>query len=432
MSIALGALLGSQRESIIKRSKVINYAGFRSFIFLALMGYLLGYLSKNIFDSFIILYIGFFGVFSLAITTYIISYSNKRKIESITGEVALLITFLIGLLISLGYYYFSITLSIIITTILFFTDAIHKFVGDLNDKEIFATLKFAIIAFVILPLLPNKDYTLFDFPIISDIMKSQSLISHDIIMQLNVFNFYNIWLMVVFVSAIGYAGYILMRTIGARKGIIMTGFLAGFMSSTAVTSSFALRSKKMKILVSPLVIGTIIACSTMFIRILFEVLIIYPGVFGEIFLLFTIMGIVGYITAIYFYRKEKKKHNEKVHVSSPFTLGPALKFGFLFMFVLLISKLFTLLFGSSGIYLVSFFSGVADVDAITISLLNLARDSQISDSTAVIGIVLASLSNTLFKGGLAYYLGSKEFGIKIVLSFLIILIVGVLLSLMFF
>lgn len=426
LSVALGALVGAQRESKLQKKESIDFAGFRSFTLISVLGFFLGFLSLEILKDNSLIFIGFFGVFALIISTYILQSLKKKKIETITSEVSGIIVFLVGLLVSLNQYYLAISLAISTTAILLFGDSMHKFAKNLKDAELFATLKFGIIAFVILPLLPNKNYSPLDIPLIGDFLLNQETISQDLLLQLDVFNLYHTWLIVVFISAIGYLGYILMKTIGARKGILTTGFLAGLMSSTAVTSSFAIESKNLKLLTSPLIVGTIIASSTMFIRILFEVFLIYPPLLFDIFLIFVIMGTTGYITSIYFFRKEVKVQENKIKVDSPFSLGPALKFGLFFLVITFFSKLFSILFGSSGIYLLAFFSGVADVDAITITLLTLLKQGEITNNVAIYGIVLASLANTLFKGGIAYYLGSKEFSKGVIISFSIIILVGII------
>jgi len=430
LAAVLGALVGMQRESKLQRSKKTDFAGFRAFTFLSLFGFLLGYLSIDVFENLNLLYIGFVGILGLIVASYIMSAPKIKKIESVSSQISAILTFVVGLFVSLGQYYLAIALAISITTILVFGEALHRFAGSLQEQEIFATLKFGIIAFVILPILPNKNYTLLDLPGIGYLFSNQDLISKELLIQLDVFNFYHIWLMVVFISAIGYSGYILMKTVGARKGVIITGFLAGFMSSTAVTTSFAIDSKTINKLTSPLVIGTVIASSTMFIRIIFEVAIINPALLPSLTLLLLLMGVVGYLSAGYIYLKKQDYTYKEVKVDSPFSLGPALKFGFFFMAILVFSKLFSILFGEKGIYLLAFLSGVADVDAITITLLNLAKTENISIFTAQFGILLAALANTLFKGGIAYYLGSKNFFRGVAWCFSAIIVSGILL--MFF
>ena len=148
----------------------------------------------------------------------------------------------------------------------------HQFAKKIKMKELGDTLKFAIIAFVILPFLPNKGYG-----------------------PLEMFNPYLIWLMVVFISGISFVGYIAMKRFG-EKGIELTGILGGLASSTAVTTSFAARSKKNKTIVNALVVGVVLANSVMLIRIMIEVFVINRNLFLELILPLSILFILSLIS----------------------------------------------------------------------------------------------------------------------------------------
>ena len=217
-----------------------------------------------------------------------------------------------------------------------------------------------------------------------------------------------------------------MKTIGAERGILVTGFLGGFMSSTALTSSFSIESKRYNNLSWPLGVGVVIASSVMFFRMLFEVMVLNPELFFGIFFSLGLMGSIGIILAIYlFFRKDKNsKRVKNMEIDSPFSLKPALKFAGLFMAVLFVTKLLTLIFGNSGIYLISFISGITDVDAITISLSKLALEGSISNSAAQFGMIIAAFANTFFKAGIAYFLGSKKFFRVVLLAFSFIVFIG--------
>ncbi len=425
-SILLGALIGSQREIRQQKFKINDFAGFRTFTLISLFGYLIGFISKELIKDYNLFIISIIGIFFLLFIAYRSISKMYPENVSMTTEISALITFILGFLISHDLYHLSITIAIIISSILYLGTTLHNFTKKLNDGEIFATLKFAIISLVILPLLPNKNYTLLNMPFIEKIFNSQNLISHQLLEQLDVFNFYEIWLMVVFISGIAYVGYILMRVIGAEKGIELTGLLGGLISSTAVTSSFSIESKRLNYLSYPLAIGVIIACSTMFFRIIFEVLVLNPNLLFGITILLGSMGLVGYISAFYLYKKTRLSHVKTIKFDSPFTIGPAIKFSFLFLSVIFISKLSSILFGNSGIYFVSFLSGISDVDAITISLSNLAKIGSIPNITAQTGILIAAFANTIVKGGIAYYFGSKKFSKIIMGVFGIILLIGII------
>jgi len=423
----LGALYGVQREIRKQNEKKQDFAGLRTFTLISLFGYLIGFLSFGYFKNIYLFLVSLIGLFSLAITAYkIMSKKHGKDILSILSEILTIFSFLTGILISLNFIYEAIILSVTIVTILFLGEKMHLFAKNLTREEIFGGLKFIIISVVMLPILPNKNYSPMDLTFISTLAEKSTFISGEFLAQLNVFNFYHLWLMVVFVSGIAFIGYILTKTIGAKKGIILTGFLGGFMSSTALTTSFAIESKKTPKLIYPLTVGIIIACSTMFFRILFEVSVLNFDLMLSLFLPLIIMGIVGYITAYYFYKKidTKKINIQREDLKSPFTIKPALGFGFIFLAVMFFSKLFTLTLGNSGIYILSFLSGITDVDAITISLAGLTKTSSVTNTVASIGIVLAAISNTIFKAGFCYILGNKKLFKMISYSFGIILIIG--------
>ena len=426
LSSLLGALIGSQREVRQQQFNVKDFAGFRTFTLISIFGFLLGVISIYILKNYDIVLIGIFGIFAILILAYRALSKIYPNNISATTEISALITFLIGFLVSENFYLFSITITIFVATILYLGTRLHKFSKKLKETEIFATLKFAIISLIILPLLPNKDYTLLNMPYVGKIFSSQKLISLSLLSKINVFNFYHIWLMVVFISGISYVGYILMKTIGAEKGIQVTGFLGGLMSSTAVTSSFSIESKDLNYLSIPLAVGIIIACSTMFFRIIFEVLVLNYEMVGGIVIVLSIMGLVGYGLGYYLFKKNKMNHVKKIDFNSPFTIIPAIKFSIFFLVVLFLSKLFSILYGSNGIYLLSFFSGLSDVDAITISLSNLAKSGGVPILTAQIGVIIAAFTNTAVKGGIAYYFGSKKLSKKIIYVFSIVFVVGFL------
>lgn len=416
-SLFLGAIVGLQREMRIQKEDILDFAGFRTFSFVSLFGFLVTYIDINFFENNLFLLLSFFGIFLLDITFYYRTSIISKNIGA-TTNISFLLTFLLGVFVGFEMYYISIVLTIIMVSILFLGNKLHNFSKKLTKNEVFASIKFAIISLVILPFLPNYNYTLLEIPFINSLILSQTLFSIDILQQLDVFNPYKIWLMVVFISSISFIGYILIKTVGANKGIIITSFLGGVASSTATTLSFAIESKKSKYLKIPLIAGTAIACTIMFVKVLIEILVINSEILDNLFLPFLVIIILGISISFYTFKKNKIDSVKNIKVVSPFTLIPALKFGFFFLFIIFISQLFAIIYGSKGIYLVSFFSGLADVDAIVISLLYLAKSGEISVLTAQISIVIASLSNTFVKIFLTYWFGSKDFfeGVLLILG----------------
>lgn len=392
IALALGALVGLEREYARYRRKAQSYAGIRTYPLIALFGALAAYLGATISPW--ILLISLFLMGGIIVVAYFAVNEQVHKYVGATSEMAGFITFFLGVLVYYNEVVLATTLAVIMTIILYARSVLHNFARKMEKKELVDTLKFAVIAFVILPFLPDRNYGPFGF-----------------------FNPHQIWLMVVFISAISFAGYLTLKWLG-EKGITLAGLLGGVASSTATTLSFSERSKKEKSIFVALALGVILANLAMFVRLLVLVFAINSSLFWKILPATMVMVLLTSIFS-YFLWKKAKKVKAKVRLSSPLKVGPALKFAAFYAIIVGLTKIAHVYFSARGIYLLSFFSGFADVDPIAISLAQLAN-STIALKVAQDGILIAMLTNILAKGGIAYWLGGKEFG-RIVLSFFLIL-----------
>lgn len=398
ISFAIGALIGTERER--KQLQIKEFAGIRTFMLIAVFGTASAFLSV-FYPNFII--IAFLGLVVMVGLSYI-AVTRENGDIGITTEVTAIITFILGALCFTNEGLLIVPiLAIIITTLLAVKPYLHGFARKISQKEIMNTLKFLIIAFVILPLLPDQTFG-----------------------PLNVFNPYQTWLIIVFISGISFAGYILMKFIGAERGISATGIIGGLVSSTAVTTAMAARVKESDLLIRASVFATVIASSMMFLRVLFEVSVINIELIGLLALPMLSMGLLGIGLGLLAWRTTKvRKVGEDLKFKNPFSLRPALIFGLLFVVILFASKIAEIYFGNSGLYITSIISGVADVDAITISLALLAKNT-ISPDVAVTAITLAAISNTIIKFFIAMFFGTRKFGYIIGAIFTIIIFIGLL------
>jgi uncharacterized membrane protein (DUF4010 family) len=395
IALALGALIGIERE---RKKEGTEFAGVRTFILIAILGTLSAYLSQD-FPYFWM--VSFAGLVVLVGLSYLVT-TRKNDDVGITTEIAALLTFVLGMFcFSDEGMLLAPIFAIIITTLLAIKPHLHQFAHKVSEKELINTLKFLIIAFVILPLLPDE-----------------------VMGPLAVFNPFQIWLMVVFISAISFTGYILMKFIGPERGLGVTGIVGGLVSSTAVATSMAARVKESGLLMKAAVFATVVASSMMFLRMLFEVSVINPTLLPQLSAPMLVMGVLGIILGIFVWRRtEVRQMDADLKLDNPFSLKPALIFGALFLAILFLSKIANIYLGSSGVYLASIISGVADVDAITISMALLAPDT-ISNNTAVTAITLAAISNTFFKFLIALFLGTRKFGRNIGIIFLVVILAG--------
>jgi uncharacterized membrane protein (DUF4010 family) len=421
IAIFIGAMIGLQREYIQQHKKAKNFAGIRTFIFITLLGAILGYLSVNFNSIWIIL--GFIFASVMSLLAYFLIYKNSRDVSG-TTEVSFVIAYLLGAMATTGHLELAVVFGILTTTFLTLKRTLHAIAKKMDSKELVAMVEFALIAFVVLPFLPNVNYSPADIPGLAQIMNSVG-VSTSFLSQIDVFNFHTIWLMVIFIAGINLAGYFLAKIFGSKKGYGITGFIGGIFSSTAVTISMAGESKKIKKW-EAVFIATVIAAGIMFIRVLFEVSILNFHLLPILVIPLLSMTGVSFVIAFIAYKSKSnsKEKLDKVELEQPFALLPALKFGGFFALILFLSKFMQILFGKTGIYLTSFFSGLADVDAITLTMSNLSKMGSVKPLTATTAIIIAVMSNTLVKAGIAYFAGSKKFGRAVLLSLLFIIIFG--------
>lgn len=428
VAIFLGALIGLQREYTQQHLNYKSFAGFRTFILVAFLGSILGYLTKSFDSTWVIL--GFVATVLFAVSAYFVLYKNSKNVSG-TTEIAFILTYILGVMATTGNSELAVVFGIIIATFLTFKERLHGIAKRLESKELVGMIEFALIAFVVLPFLPNKNYSPLDIPGLGNVLTGLGA-SSKFLSQLDIFNLHTIWLMVIFIAGINLVGYFAVKLIGSKRGYGIIGFVGGLVSSTAVTLSMAEESKENKKVFHPFLLATIIASSVMFIRVIFEVAVVNSLLLPSLVLPMGVMAILGFGIAFMFYKRKnkKKKEVEEVELKQPFALGPALKFGGFFVLILFLSKLTQILFGKIGIYFTSLFSGLADFDAITLTMSNLSKTGEIGSTVATIAIILAVASNTLVKAGIAYFMGNKKFGRIVFGIFSLILLVG--LAVLFF
>jgi len=321
----------------------------------------------------------------LILVGYLTSAAQDGDIGQ-TTELAALVVFLAGGLAVAGDLALAAAVGVTITTLLVVKPYTRKLAANLDRDDVYATVKFAILALLVLPILPTETYGPSPFNVVSP---------------------FRVGLMVLFISGLSFVGYALMHFAGPRRGIVMTGVLGGLVSSTAATLSFSERSREAEELARPLALGLLLAWTIMFARVMIEVAAINPSLLPEVWPAVLSGGIAGLGAATYLYLREPDRREvEGGEFDNPFSLRPALQFGLLYGAILIVSKAASEYFGDVGVYVSAVVSGVADVDAITLSMAELSLgDGDIGDATAGNAIALAAATNTLFKGGMVLVIG---------------------------
>lgn len=422
-AIIIGALIGIEREVEQIKKGVEDFAGLRTFIFISLLGAILGQLSINL-NNYSLVVIGFLSFALIAIAAYVMTSLKKKKIGA-TTEITSLLVFSLGIMCVTGFAQLAIAITVIIMAFLAIKKVIMKPIKSIHFEDLYATVEFALVALVVLPLLPNKAYTPLDIPILGTIMQALP-INQELIAQLDALNPYKIWLMVVLVSGISYAGYILIKIIGPNKGIGVSGMIGGIISSTAVGIAMTKESKAGKNVADACAFGVIFSSSTAFLKVIILIVAVNTALFISLSPWLLLLAAGGYLAGLFIIIK--KKHPSKdLGFKSPFAILPAIKFGLMFGFIIFLTKLFSLLFGNAGVYTVSLISGFVGMNAITLSIASLLSTASITMQTAMKGIIVALIANTIFKLGYSWFMGERVFAIKVTKGLSAILAGGIFL-----
>jgi uncharacterized membrane protein (DUF4010 family) len=315
----------------------------------------------------------------------------------LTSSVAMVLTYLLGLMSVLLSPSEAVACAVLAALLMGLKGKIQQGMLFLSETEFHATLRFLLISLVLLPVLPNQEMG-----------------------PLNAFNPFKIWLMVVVIAGISFSGHFAVRLLGTRSGLVLTSMLAGLASSTALTLQFARLNREQAGLERLLASGILLAGATMWLRLLVLVLLIHRELALHLAPPLLILGAVVYGFAFWYWRQREAPPDDPVQpeTRNPLDLATAVKFGLLLALIGFLATLLQSEVGRSGIYLLALVSGITDVDAITLSLAQLAN-KELALEVAARAILLAGLVNSLVKGVLALVIGGRRLGLMVLLAYLV-------------
>ena len=362
-----------------------RFAGVRTFFLLGAIGGVAGWLlaqGQTAVSSALLL-----GASALVVTAYLIA--ARRAPEAIDGttETAAILVLGTGLLAGLG----SLTLAsgIVAVTLLLLgeKEAIRGFVKRIGREEMFAALRFAVLALVVLPLLPEGPFG----PLGG--IRPRSL-----------------WMVVLIFSGVNFAGYVARRALGDTRGYLAMGALGGLVSSTAVTLSFSRQSRDEPQHSAALAAGTVAACTVVLARVVMVLLVLNAALAPRVGIGLAPMFAVGLVLIYLGHRREPdgKPGKPSAESRNPLRLGSAIVMALAFQVVLTILHLFQERFGDSGILASAALAGLTDLDAITFGMSQLAENTAMI-SVAAQALILATVVNTVFKTVLALVLGAPAY-----------------------
>ena len=319
----------------------------------------------------------------------------------ITTEVTAVLIFAIGAYIAAGHMGAAVVVGGAVALVLQYKKPMHSFAGALGERDMRAIMLFVLLTLVILPVLPRGDFGPY-----------------------GVWNPFEIWLMVVLIVAISLSGYVAYKLLGAKVGTWLGGILGGLISSTATTVSYARRTASTPQLAPLAALVIMIASCVSVARVLVEIAVVAPRSFPLLVaplgsMLAACAAIAG--TLYFFSRRATTEMSEQ---QNPAELKPALIFGGLYAVVLLAVAAAKDYFGSPGLYAVGLLAGLTDMDAITLSSAKLVESGRTSVTDGWRTILIAAMSNFVFKFGIVALLGHRALTLRIAIAFCLALTSG--------
>lgn len=389
VALAVGLLIGLERGWQERDDKHESAAGLRTHALIAMLGAIWGAISLKIGASGGITLGLAFAVVALIVAVYRYREIEQQGTYGSTTVIAALTAFALGAFAMVGDVQAAAAVGVAVTALLSLKRALQEWLLKLTWIELRSAIVLLAMSFILLPVLPNRP-----------------------VEELLGLNPYEIWLMTVMIAAISFAGYIAVRIAGQKRGILITGVAAGLVSSTAVTVTLARLAKEYPDQRNIATAGALAAGTTMMTRVAAIV-----GIFNQQLLLALLPPLVAAasVTGLAAYLLVSRQtaaasSSDEMRLKNPFELGTILKFGALLALIMLLADLVKSTAGPTGLLGLAAISGIADVDAITLTM---SRQAGVDTSlnVAAQAIAIAVFVNTVSKAGIAWMTGGRGPGL---------------------
>lgn len=368
IAVGVGALVGLEREH--HRDEVSSFAGVRTFALISLFGFIAAYLTTKDPDFAWVLIAGVLLVGAFALFLAYIKF--EKGLPGLTTPMAMMVTFFAGALVGLDLLFAAAVVTLVTTFLLVSRRRLHRFAEILDDDEIIGALQFLTLAIILYPLTTELDL---DAP--WDVFNPGGILALNFVL-----------LLVVFVSAISFVSFIIIRKEGPKRGLEFSGLLGGMINSEATTASISNMVKERKDLMKTAISGILFATGVMFVRNLIVVALSDPTLSTASILLVPagISTVVAFLLGLFI--KSGEVSDQKLEMRSPFAIMPALKFAGLILVISLISYLANEYLGSYGVY-ISAIGGFVSSAAVAASLGTLVFTDNLDPLIAAQTIMLA-------------------------------------------
>jgi uncharacterized membrane protein (DUF4010 family) len=368
VALALGFLVGLERESTKFEQQKMVFGGVRTHPIISMFGFGCAWLHQ--IGATLMLPAGMLALGILTGVAYLAKVRSERF--GSTSEISALLTFVTGALALLVDIWMAMACGIFNAMLLSEKSRLETTVEKLSRVDFLAVLKFLLITVIILPVLPDQDYTSFRL------------------------NPAAIWKIVILVSTVGFVGYVLAKRYGRTVGLWLSGLLGGIVSSTALTIAMGRIGKQEPALGKEALRASLLASAVMYLRVLMLIGILNPVFLPAVGWKFAVLALVGAMLALTVrVHRDGRRDDSAPLLENPFEITPALMFGLLFVLLTLLTGIVRRILGDQGLLVLGSLVGVTDIDPFLLSLVQGAND-QIP--LLVQAMILATMSNTLAKG----------------------------------
>ena len=395
IALGIGLLVGLQKERVAS-----PLAGLRTFALVSVFGAVAALISRTSGPWVVVA--GLAAITTLTVMGNVMSMKKGDIDPGQTTEVAIVLTFLIGALVVIGPREAAIVLGATLAMLLHLRDELKTWVARLTDRDVRAMMQFVVVSLIVLPVLPDRAYGPYA-----------------------VLNPREIWWMVVLIVGLNLVGYGAFRLLGARAGVALLGVLGGIVSSTATTMSYSRLTRVQEAQSGTAVVIVWIASGMVFARVIVEIGAVAPSFLPVAVGPLAVMLVIFAVGARVVWKNSSTAPAESpLQPTNPSELKPAILFAALYALVLFAVATAQDLLGSPGLFAAAAISGLTDIDAITLSTSQLVGRQLIDTDTGWRLIMVATMSNMVFKFGLVASLGSRALAKPLATLFTIAITVG--------
>lgn len=382
LTLALSLLIGLEREEHAPESPATHFGGVRTYPIFGFGGFLLVLAFP---DSALPFAVGLAALAALLTVSHWVAL--RKEDPGLTSEAAALLTFTLGAAAAVGLYWISVATGVVTVILLQEKRRLEGLAARLPRDETRTLARFLLVTAVILPAVPNQSFTRF---------------------EINPFTF---WLVVVAVSGVSYASYLLQLWLGHDRGLLLSGILGGAYSSTVTTVVMARRSRHHPTRSRAYAGAIIAATGVMYLRLWALVRLFAPDLAARLLLTFAVLGVVGLGAGAFLTRRGDGQENPESETArrNPLELSSAVAFSAVFLAVLVVTRLVSDRFGDVGVLVMAAIMGAADVDPFILGLTQVAGETVRLD-LASLAIVIAAGSNNILKGVYAVLFGDRHTG----------------------